>query len=388
MKQCGRFLALAVVLAIALSLFAGCERGRDENETAMLEQWHSYLEVNEQVWSTMFWAYDYAETFCRDNNWDSLLKARAAASAALLGIRTTGAPECTLTQEQCDDLLKRNIEVDVVLTEYESLNTTLQFREDTMNLLATHLNNDVYLDANMEVVRDWLVSSQKYTRLEMEYLWLTTNYLLIQLRGGELWQQWQEEFPVMASVAPDWQDDPDAVMAAADTLLNTMAEELTRFSGYLGGSEYAYQIVKDAVDTGDLTTLAREINALSGVPGYIPCPAWMPEVVPVYVNLDAETEEPMLISAGEELDQLPSACYISCAGISLENVESYADNLTLWGLEPWCDWDEASQMYQILVSSEDANMMLQWTEAETVLYLYDSVGCLMPELYLAAMLAE
>lgn len=386
MHQQKRFGAAAIALALILSLFSGCSRAPDENETAMLNAWHSCLQAHEETFHAMFWAYDYADAFCRDNQWDSLQKARCTANAALLSLQTLSLPENSLTQEQRAALLKRDIEVDVVTTELETLKTTLQYRTDTMTLLATHLNHDVYLNSNMDTVRPWLQSSQTYSRLEMEYLWLTTNYLLIQLNRQDLWEQWQTDFPTLAACATQWEEDPEVLMDRTDSLMDKLAEEIVLIEGYSGTSQYALDMVRQAIETGDLTALGADINWLEGVPGYFPAPVWLPEELPFYSYMDEETLDVWLPTPGENVTDPPSSCYISCTGVLLEEAEHYADLLTLLGLEPWTAFDEATGIYQMLVTSGNANLTIRWTEEKTEVYLHDSPGCLIPELYLLTML--
>lgn len=386
MKHHIRLLALVIVLALTVSLVSGCgRRGPSESETLMAEQWHAFLAVNEQIFSHMHWACSYAETFCQDNQWESLLKARAAAGTAMLAIQNLALPTCTLTEEQCAELLRDGIEADAVLAEYESLEANRGFRLDTMNLLVNHLANDVYLKPDMEMIPLWLESSRSFTGMEMEYIWYATNYLLLQLERGELWEQWKAEFPVMAAHMPEWETDPDTVMDNTSRVLDAMAEELTSYSGYAGTSQFALELVQQATATGDLTALAAEINRIDGIPAYFPDTGFLPDVLPIYLYRDEETADNQLITAGEELTRVPNACYLSCIGVPLEDVTHYADTLTLWGLEPWLDLDQAAGTCQLLVSSGECTMMILWTEEKTELYLLNTVACLMPQLYLAAM---
>jgi hypothetical protein len=122
-----------------------------------------------------------------------------------------------------------------------------------------------------------------------------------------------------------------------------------------------------------------------GVPGYFPVPAWLPDVLQLYLVTDPATQEKNLVQAGEVLDSIPSACYISCGAIPVENVEAYKEHLTLWGIATYGEWNESQDAYQMLAQSGDSLMMVEWTAEDTLLYLNEPVGCLIPELYLYAM---
>ena len=59
-----------------------------------------------------------------------------------------------------------------------------------------------------------------------------------------------------------------------------------------------------------------------------------------------------------------------------------------WGIETYDTWNEAMKPRQLLGNNESGAMMIEWTEDETLLYLTEPVGCLIPELYLYAMTME
>ena len=68
-----------------------------------------------------------------------------------------------------------------------------------------------------------------------------------------------------------------------------------------------------------------------------------------------------------------------------EDVTAYGEYLQQWGIETYDKWNEAKDTWQLLANSGSSTMMIEWTEDETLLYLTEPVGCLIPELYLYAM---
>ena len=103
---------------------------------------------------------------------------------------------------------------------------------------------------------------------------------------------------------------------------------------------------------------------------------------------DPATQEKQLVVSDAQLDSVPSACYISCGAIAQEEVVAYGEYLKQWGIEIYGTWNETQDTYQLLANSGNSAMMVEWTEEETLLYLAEPVGCLIPELYLYAMTAE
>ena len=137
-----------------------------------------------------------------------------------------------------------------------------------------------------------------------------------------------------------------------------------------------------------MDVLRREINEMEDVPGYFPIPIWLPDVINLYLVTDPDTQEKRLVSAGEEVNTVPSACYISCGAIALDDVTAYGEYLSQWNVETYSTWNEAKDTWQLLANSGSSTMMIEWTEDETLLYLPEPVGCLIPELYLYAMTME
>ena len=394
-----RLPALILALVLAAAVLSGCANESQEatpdipgERIAMLENWHRILQVNETVFGHMLWAYDHADTFCSGNDWNSLLTARAATNAALLALGDTVLPECTLTESQATQLIKDGIEADVVTMEYEVLESTVQSRKDTLTLLHTHLNNDVFLIPDLNTTRSWLESSQRCTRLEIEYLWHCTNYLLLQLaptvNPQEQWIQWQQDFPAIAAFAPEWETDPDTIMTNTNALLDSLSEELVRYSGYLGRSEDSLLMVTEAVESGDLSTLSWNRNKINGVPGYIPAPIWLEsalaENAAIYYLENPETEEILWIQAGQELTEPPTGCYIALPGVAKSDVEDYAALLEGMGYAVKLEWEEEIKTLHLLASAGQSVFMVEWADDTATLLLTDPIGCITPYLYLLA----
>ena len=64
--------------------------------------------------------------------------------------------------------------------------------------------------------------------------------------------------------------------------------------------------------------------------------------------------------------------------------------MQIMGADPatYSIWNEAKDTWQLLANSGISTMMIEWTEDETLLYLTEPIGCLIPELYLYAMTME
>lgn len=230
---------------------------------------------------------------------------------------------------------------------------------------------------------------REYFTLEYRYMCQFTNYLLLQADAEEYWQQWTAQLPCMSACADVWfEKTADAEKATGKLMDEMQVLQDTQMGSFLGIAEYTLEIVKDAAETGKMEALKREINEIDGVPGYFPVPAWLPDVVNLYLVTDPDTQEKRLVKAGEELNSVPSACYISCGAVMQEDVTAYEAYLQQWGIETYATWSEAKDTWQLLANSGSSTMMIEWTEDETLLYLTEPVGCLIPELYLYAMTTQ
>jgi len=355
----------------------------------LLEQWFPLLAVNEQVYAGIFRILEYAQDFARDNSWDSLLKARAACGAALVALQQIELPALELTEAETDALLAAGIEVNAAQREFEALENLCSDKDITATVLRYTLEDDVFLTASVQdAIPEMVKFYQDYFTLEYRYLCQFTNYLLLQMDAGEKWQLWQEELPYMAACADVWYDRTEDVEKATDRLLDEMEVLQTQWGSIQGTAEYTLELVQEAVETGNLDALRREINHMNDVPGYFPIPYWLPDTLQLYLVTDPDTQEKRLVKSGEELGDVPSACYISCGAVYEHDVAAYGLHLKQWGIETYSTWNETKDTWQLLAQSGNSTMMIEWTEDETLLYLAGPIGCLIPELYLNAMSVE
>ena len=198
-----RGFCLVMVLVMALSLCTGCaSKEANAASTAdapldekplLLDHWTQYLTVKEEIHSQMHWVLDYVDTCLADNQWDSLLKARAACNAAAWYLQGIVLPEFTLTQEQCDSLIGAGIEADFVQAEYLNLPTALRQERNTLASLDALLNHDLFLQASWENLSIWSEACRSALKDQAQYYCLSTNYLLLQLEETALWDSFPEQ---------------------------------------------------------------------------------------------------------------------------------------------------------------------------------------------------
>ena len=395
-----RGLCLIMVLVLALSLCTGCaskeanaastaDANALENEKQLLlDHWTQYLTAKEDIHSRMHWVLDYVDACLADNQWESLLKARVACNAAAAYLQDYELPEFTLTQEQCNSLIGDGIEADLVQAEYLNLPTALGQELDTLASLDALLNHDVFLQASWESLSAWSEACRGGLEDLAQYYGLSTNYLLLQLENPELWNNFPEQYPTLSQMTAEWEESPDALLEQGNAILNQYEERLTQMSACVGTSEYTLQLVQEALDTQDLTYLIQALHTIENVACYIPMPNWMLDsYVCTYRITNPGNSEQEAIQAGQEISSAPSGYYVS-ASATQEEVAQYAQTLASYGFSPSAGWKEETGAYQVVLLEENVSLIVEWTEDETVLYMSDPIACLIPELYLIAMMAE
>lgn len=395
-----RRLCLAMVLVLALSLCTGCA-SKDVNATSttsanalenekqlLLDHWTRYLTVKEDIHSRMHWVLDYVDACLADNQWNSLLKARAACNAAAAYLQDYDLPAFTLTQEQCNSLIASGIEVDFVQAEYLNLPIALRQELNSLASLDALLNHDVFLQASWESLSTWSEACRSGLEDLAQYYSLSTNYLLLQLEKAELWNNFLEQYPTLSLMTGEWEESPDALLEQGNAILNQYEERLTQMSACVGTSEYALQLVQEALDTQDLTYLIQALHTIENITCYVPMPNWMLDnYVCTYRVADPDADEQEAIVPGQELSSAPSGYYVS-ASATQEEVAQYAQTLASYGFSPLAGWKEEDGTYQVVLLDENVSLIVEWTEDETVLYMSDPIACLIPELYLIAMTAK
>lgn len=354
----------------------------------LLGAWIEAMEADEQIYSTVFQMLDYVDAYTQDNSWESLLKARAVSNTAVSAICQITLPKMELSEEETELLLNAGIEVNAVQLEHEKIDEVCEDKSRTARIFFDTLEHDVFLSSSVEkAIPDMTAFYRSYYTLECRSCFQFTNYLLLQMDSADEWQSLLERFPCMAACADGWYTELTEVEAANGGVLDEMQRIQSEMGRFLGISEDTLRIVEDARTTGDMAELTREINVISGVPGYFPNPDWDLDcdTKKFYLVTDPNTQEKRLLQAGESLDSVPSACCILYESVALEDVQAYAKLLGQWGIAAHEAWDESKDTFQVLANSGKSAMMIEWSQEKTLLHLTEPIGCLIPQLYLYAM---
>lgn len=400
---------ICVILALILTTLPACEQTKPEPGTqpmvtetqltpaetnpsvsredkeALLKSWEAALKVQESLCRYIGWTLDYLDVFTADNSWDSLLKARAACLSTELAFQNSPLPEYTLTDAQYKALQDGGIDAEMVKTEYLGMAELVRSDLYTLNLLDMMLHEDVFYTAIASELHTWSETHRALMASTAEYYCYTTNYLLLQLDMPEVWEQMPEKYPNLFSHATEWMTDEDEIMATASLCLNHYEACFMDMNDFLGHSEYVLDLVKEALENADLENLQKEIHTVEGVPCYIPAADWLlVDEKHYYLLTDPNTQKKVKVQCGQEIESAPTAFYAECAGISLEEVQAYAEQLAYWGLSVNAGWATEGEVYQVFVIEADTMLLVEWTAESTIFYMSGSLGCLTTELRMYA----
>lgn len=384
MRKASKWIGLSLAVFLLFTPFFLKTRSNwrqfQNQKAALREQWVYCLKASEWMYGQMLWAFDYADAYTRENTWENLLKARAACSSAKLALQQVEFQGRELDQEQYLSLMKRHIEADIVLDQFTRLDTECQQNLITLTCLESLLMEEVFLTPTARQLPNWVENCRKTIALNSEYLCFSTNYLFLQMKEDN-WGEIPEEFPIISSFCGQWSTDTEKLQSECADTLDELAEEMNGEIMYTGILQYALTLLQDAQD------LSAYLQPIANIPGYFPEPLWLPEDVNFYYMVPGpDTQERKLVPSGEALVQLPDTCYIRCGKVSLKEVEAYEQQLTDSGVSAYGAW--SGEAYRILAKSGACKMVVEWTRDETVLYLSAPVGCLISEIYFAALQAE
>ena len=93
----------------------------------LLDDWYRLLQAAEEIYGGTFRVLEEMEAYAQDSTWENLLKARASCSAALVALRQMELPKPQMTQEMIDGYADAGVEINVLLREFDALESTQQY---------------------------------------------------------------------------------------------------------------------------------------------------------------------------------------------------------------------------------------------------------------------
>lgn len=393
MKRKNKKLILLLAAALLLTiLLPGCKKeDLSLQKEAVWGQWEYCLKVHEVVYDTVLWALDEAQPFSEQFTWDTLLRARTAASGAKLLLEKLELLGHEVEEADYLLLLRAGLEPEAVLTEYENLWGMLRQNLITVSCLEEMLMTDVWLYPNAQALGDWLDNCRSRLELKCRYLCQTTNYLLLLWEAPEKWMSLTENYPTVASGAEEWCHDGDLLQISCAQTLDSLSALQTGDSKYYGIAAYTSNLLRETDARSrrglyDYQKLRGYLQTIPGASAYFPLPLELPdERQIVYCVPDAASGGYRLLERGEEPEAQSLMCMISCAGVERDLAEDYALLLESLGLGVHTELDEAGNEFVILCRSGSSELTARWQDGNMDIYLPSADSCTVPDWYLLAL---
>lgn len=385
-----RALALLLLAAMLTGSMAGAES--EPVVDRLLSDFFDYMYAEEVILGDALWAISYFEAYDEARDWESLLKARAAAAIARQDIAARLLPERILTAADLKALLRQGIDagfMDTVESSYEGDRTLLQ--NGLLNVMAA-LEYNVFGSYSWNTGVKYVQALKATVEHSLTYCARTADWLLAEIGddaqsahfGGYL----VEYCPAIAARRlPDGTDQAE-IEADANRLMDEMEASLERYSGIVGEHSAQLKLMENAVesgDIGDITDVVGEVLPIEGLPTLLPQPVWditMGAAINYfYSQPDGDVS---LIAAPDMLDRAPDG-YIIRLPEARESVEDYQSVLeTRCGITPLNVRDEDGGL-QISYAILDASLVLDWQDGTLTLYMLEKPACFAPEWYIDAL---
>lgn len=369
---------IALSLLLILATLGCAAEGAADRVLALQEE---YLHVYDTMEHINLWAMQWIDAYYAEPSFDSLLRADAAASAALRALNYLTPPEGTVQADDAMALFAEGADV-VWIGDWE--NSFSQSQNHYIAKFTTaqeHLLYDaVYLpfhDTLIEI-KTGQADYERHSRLSVTN---SLNYLLLQLgRPEETWNEYTEEYPFLFADKMPWCADEDLLTQAEEENLNALEDFNIYMDRWDSLLEFDIQQVEatfnDSIDT-PLEEILAPKDALDRV---YPQPDWYCASDFSYYAFSWIDDKNMKIAGVfDDLTQTPDCFTLKMPKVTKAELQDYADTLGEYGFT-----------VQVLSNTNDeflcqagygsCPMTLNWKAEEggSLIFLHGA-GCMIPE---------
>lgn len=385
--------AAALLAAVLLcGLLAGCvgkaEKDAEYSGSAelVLTDWMRYISAAEAMYADLDWALSYASAFGSEQDWDALLRARAAVELAAKRIELRVQPAWDAPAEAYDYFTEREADVSFVPVELENFESNRQMLLNSCNTLRQHLMSDVFFRDGLSRTADAAEAEAKINQATLEYLAYSTEYLLMELDDAEWTEKVHESMkdacPRIAAVPADGMTTSEEVQEAALTSLDAISEGTTALSAVAGRSQAELDLMREAFDQRDFDTVMGMFSAIDGLPVQLPDPGWaLTEASYYWKEADGSHR---FLTEKEDIADPPEGGILRFADTTEDEVAEYLsllhDRLGLDGERS----DGEGGYYDVFFQAGDSVLSVSWTDEGAKIYMMENPVCLAPDWFILA----
>lgn len=404
--------ALLVLLMCMLPVHALA----DESYNTLVNEWMLTLYEQEQMYAAVDWALDYAEAFCAEKSWATLVQARMAVTAAQEEIALLKFDAAQMAAEDYLPFLMQGHDFSHVQDQFGLME---QVRLDMLldcTQLAGLLQTNPYWKYDFEYLQSWIESQRAMLKYAMMDLGNACNYIALAAGSDEeraavrqfyqsscptifaAYEGWMEDEMLLALLAAEgnvdesfftlWQEDEANSDRLASVILDAYEDAGNTFELQMAVSEENLNTYFRVVESGDLSELLSDRVELSGMPGMLPDPCWELEEGAYVLHSWMDVEDQLILPAvGEKIDGMPASGISFYDGVNraafdayVELLHSYAENGLL--VAEIVETENTAEGCTVLCLLEDASVAMLWAEDSAQLYGLDGLVAFVPGWYI------
>ncbi len=351
----------------------------------VLSDWFDYLYASDCMYRGMLWVLSYADRYTEEPTWDNLQIARTALYAAERTIAQRGLDEPLMTTEDYVRLLKDGHDASFVEVQTKAFEQDRQSFLSDCGLLKSALYHDVLWKAFREDFRAETNSLKEKYVADMEYLNISTEYLLLDLNEPKQEEAFRatvaEYCPTLSAHAVGTFTDQDAAYAAASETLDRIERIVEASNESLGKSRAALYQLEDQISQGGADALLDNMADIANIPVCLPLPEWDyaagADYSYFYKTEDGSVRVP---EEPEQLARIPDSYTIRFYNVGKELLLEYQAHLADLGAEP-VSVDEEEERYSLSYFIGDEGVSLVWTPENVTIFVADGRVAFAPEMY-------
>ena len=318
------FCLAATLLFLVMSAVSVHAEQTEDAVDQLLNRLGAYFDTREKLYVLLHDCYQKVDAFYRQEDYESLVRARLACSEASEKLREEEPPKMALDAEVLLSLMQMKMDTSGLEDKAREMRDTLQSAAKRLYLLEGFLHSGaIYLKDGRKTGKELIDSMADRLSLEAKYDYCRLNDLLLPLgddsRIAEFWNSIPARWPQTAQYRQVWINTSAQLAEKGAEMLEDMEKVLDEISTAFGMNAYSIQRY-----TQDKEALAADFQWISGMPAAIPLPDfwYSSENRSLHANSDD--------TGGEGL---PNMLIWRIPDVSAEQFLTYIDELSEIGCE-------------------------------------------------------
>lgn len=354
----------------------------------LLSDWFDYLYINERGYGNSIWVADTVLSFTAEPNWDRLLIAKMAVSAATLETDKRQLDPALLEKEDYDVFMGQGMDFYNIPLERESWGTERKNLLSQFKGIKDELALSVFWTYGLESLGKKAELNRGLSDAMLEYLAAETEYILFTLGEQESTASFRaflsEHCPRIAAYLPEeLAADEQAIQAKSNRVMDAMQSYMMELNALEGIMRADLDILSEWVESGDLSDLREKATLIENLPLVLPYPDWDYEDFEELYYWKAEAESLSVPSAGDEITKAPDGGRITFLGVEKDELLAYRDFLAEIGIDCLSTSEKDGECI-VIYQFNTGTLSLIWKDADVEAFFMDGWLCFAPYWYIAA----